>query len=115
MTIRATLTCLVLAVAPFIGEAHSPTERTTPADGATVAAVSELRVAFGGPMRITFAALTHEGTPLAITRDGGLDPVTELRATPDAALAPGGYRFEWRGLAADGHPMTGEFGFTVSE
>ncbi|MFO6463434.1 copper resistance protein CopC [uncultured Jannaschia sp.] len=113
---RSLLLAAILSAAAATGAtAHEKTAATTPQVGATVAEVPMLHVVFGGPMRVTFAELTRADVPVAITRKAGMEPVTELHATPDAALAPGAYRFEWRGLAEDGHPMQGELLFTVAE
>ena len=43
-----------------------------------------------------------------------MEPEREFRAIPAAVLSDGDYTVTWRGLAADGHPMQGEFHFTVA-
>jgi methionine-rich copper-binding protein CopC len=51
---------------------------------------------------------------VAIERETGMDAVTEFRAIPPADLPAGAYTVDWRGLASDGHPMQGTFGFTIT-
>jgi hypothetical protein len=93
--------------------AHSATETTVPADGAILQEPPE-RVAmeFDGPMRITVIRLLSDGGPIDFEETSGTDAVTRYEATPPT-LGPGTYEVEWRGLAEDGHPMHGSFGFTV--
>ena len=95
--------------------AHSKSETTTPADGATVETVEVLEMRFDGPMRIIKVTLISEGEELDVERETGMEPVTEFRAVPASDLMPGTYEVEWRGMSADGHPMQGSFGFTVGE
>ena len=113
--IRQALLGLAIAVAPVVAAAHSKSEATTPADGATVTEVPELSMRFDDPMRIISVMLTATDDDIEIERETGMDPATEFRAVPLEELAPGSYRFDWRGMASDGHPMQGSFSFTVAE
>jgi methionine-rich copper-binding protein CopC len=113
--IKQFLLGLTVAVAPVVAAAHSKSEATTPADGATVAEVPELLMRFDDPMRIISVTLTATDDDINIERETGMDPTTEFRAVPLEELAPGSYRFDWRGMASDGHPMQGSFSFTVAE
>jgi len=113
--IKHTLLGLAVAVAPALALAHSKSEATTPADGATVREVSELSMRFDDPMRIISVTLTSPEGDIEIERETGMDPATEFRALPMEELTPGSYRFDWRGMASDGHPMQGSFSFTVTE
>ena len=113
--IKQTLLGLAVAVAPMLAAAHSKSEATTPADGATVTAVPELSLRFDDPMRIISVTLASTDGDIEIERETGMDPVKEFRAMPLEELAPGSYRFDWRGMASDGHPMQGSFSFTVTE
>ncbi|SLN45810.1 Copper resistance protein C precursor [Roseivivax jejudonensis] len=112
---RTTTLALLLAVLGTAASAHSKSEATIPADGATVAEVAELTLRFDDPMRIVSVALTSDGDEVRLERETGMEPATEFRAAPVEPLAPGSYRLDWRGMAADGHPMQGGFEFTVSE
>ena len=113
--IKQTLFCLAVAVSPMLAAAHSKSEATTPADGATVTEVPELSMRFDDPMRIISVTLASTDGDIEIERETGMDPATEFRAMPLEVLAPGSYRFDWRGMASDGHPMQGSFSFTVAE
>ena len=95
--------------------AHSRSETTVPADGATVKAVGTIEMRFDAPMRVTAVKLLRSGDEVAIDRETGMVAVKAFRAVPAADLAPGEYEVEWRGLSDDGHVMQGSFGFTVAE
>ncbi len=95
--------------------AHSKAEQTTPATDTTVQSVEIIEIRFDDPMRVTVISLTGPDGEVAINRETGLEPVTEFRASPAGSMGEGPYRVEWRGLAADGHPMQGSFSFTVAE
>jgi methionine-rich copper-binding protein CopC len=109
------LAAIALSAAGTAGWAHSKAETTIPADGTTVAEVEEILIRFDEPMRVTAIALMGPGGDLDIARETDLDPTTEFRAIPPAAMPAGAYQVEWRGLSADGHPMQGTFGFTVAD
>jgi hypothetical protein len=113
--IKQTLIGLVVAMAPMLAAAHSKFEATTPVDGAIVTDVPELTMRFDDPMRIISVTLTSPDGDVEIDRETGMDPTTEFRAMPLEELAPGSYRFDWRGMASDGHPMQGSFSFTVAK
>ncbi|WP_299971420.1 copper resistance CopC family protein [uncultured Roseobacter sp.] len=112
---KQTLLGLAVVVAPALAFAHSKSEATTPADGAAVTEVPELSMRFDDPMRIISVSLTSPDGDVEIERETGMDPATEFRALPLEELEPGSYRFDWRGMASDGHPMQGSFSFTVTE
>ncbi|MCK0166703.1 copper resistance protein CopC [Jannaschia sp. S6380] len=95
--------------------AHSKAEDTTPANEATVETVEVIELRFDDPMRVTAISLIGPDGEMEITRETGLDPVTEFRAIPLEAMPAGAYSVDWRGLSADGHPMQGAFAFTVSD
>lgn len=113
--IKHILLGLAIALLPMLATAHSKSETTTPADGATVTEVPELSMQFDDLMRIISVTLSSTDGDVEIERETGMDPATEFRAIPSEDLAPGNYRFDWRGMAADGHPMQGSFSFTVAE
>ncbi|MER0239091.1 copper resistance protein CopC [Fulvimarina sp. MAC8] len=107
----STLFLLVSASAVL---AHSKSE-TMPADGETVASLETISMEFDKPMRVTAFTLSKSGETLATDSEQGTDMVSQYQAMPESALAPGDYLVEWRGLSQDGHPMQGEFSFTISE
>ena len=95
--------------------AHSKAEDTTPANEATVETVEVIELRFDDPMRVTAITLTGPDGDLEITRETGIDPVTEFRAMPPEDMPAGEYTVDWRGLSSDGHPMQGSFDFTVAD
>ena len=106
---------LALCICASGAFAHSTKEKTVPANTARIAAVEVIEMHFDSPMRITAFVLTGPKGEVDVTRETGLDPVTVFAATPPADLPPGPYAVEWRGLAEDGHPMQGMFGFNIVE
>ena len=94
--------------------AHSRNETTIPADGATLRTAPEMIVmTFNRPIRITMIELKNaDGDEISLERSGGMAPVTRVEATP-VPLSSGSYSVQWRGLAADGHPMSCRFTFDV--
>ena len=94
--------------------AHSRPETTAPADGEAVTeAPAVIAISFDEPMRVTRIELTSAGgDAFALERTDGMAPVTRFEATPPP-LPAGRYTVTWRGLSADGHPMSGRFSFEV--
>ncbi|AGI69203.1 hypothetical protein OAN307_c37470 [Octadecabacter antarcticus 307] len=113
--IRTALATLILAVSATASLAHSKPEDTTPVNDTTVEVVDVISIRFNDPMRVTAITMTGPNGAVDVDRETGLEPVTEFLAAPAAAIPAGVYAVEWRGLSADGHPMQGTFGFTVSE
>ena len=104
-----------LLVLPTTVFGHSKAEQTTPGSNATVQTVEVIEIRFDDPMRVTAISMTGPDGEVEIERETGLEPVTEFRASPTATMGSGVYQVDWRGLAADGHPMQGSFSFTVAE
>ena len=94
--------------------AHSRPETTTPANGEVVTqAPALIAISFDKPMRVTRIELTNAGgDAFALGRTDEMAPVTRFEATPPQ-LPAGRYTVKWRGLSADGHPMSGRFSFEV--
>lgn len=94
--------------------AHSRPEATAPANGEVVAeAPPVVAISFDEPMRVTRIELTNaDGDAFALERTDEMAPVTRFEATPPP-LPAGRYTVKWRGLSADGHPMSGRFSFEV--
>jgi copper resistance protein C len=92
--------------------AHTTLTSSDPAKGSTVAAPSEIHLNYADPVRFPGVVVRdakggrHEsGKPAAVDNH-----VVEKVA---GTLAPGVYTVGWRVVAEDGHPVTGEFRFTV--
>ena len=105
---------LSFALAGAAAAAHSRPETTIPANGEVVTqAPALIAISFDKPMRVTRIELTNAGgDAFALGRTDEMAPVTRFEATPPP-LPAGRYTVKWRGLSADGHPMSGRFSFEV--
>ncbi|MDU9006431.1 copper resistance CopC family protein [Sedimentitalea todarodis] len=114
-TYLAAIVALSLAFAPPSANAHSKKEATEPANGIVLETSPPIiSMRFDMPMRVTLISVTdQDGTAHDLTRTDNMQPVSEFSATPPV-LPTGQYTVEWRGLAADGHPMQGAFSFEIS-
>jgi methionine-rich copper-binding protein CopC len=110
----AAIVSLGLALAPVAALAHATKEATLPADGALLQISPEtIRMSFDMPMRVTLCELRDdEGRTHDLTRTDNMQPVTDFEAVP-GVLPAGRYTIEWRGLASDGHAMSGRFSFEI--
>ncbi|MFC8190029.1 copper resistance protein CopC [Cellulomonas sp. NPDC057328] len=106
---------LVLAAVP--AAAHNTLRSSDPADGAALA---------GAPAQITLTfdqAALELGSEVVVTAEDGTvvsaGPVQLADVSVVQPLAEdrpaGAYRVDWRVTSADGHPISGTFGFTASE
>lgn len=112
------LAILANAVAPATVKAHPRLTRSDPSAGQRLAvAPGALRLWFSERPELTLTSLTlldSAGRSVvlrAIERDEG-DKLGVLARIPER-LRPGRYAVNWRTAAADGHPTTGSFTFTV--
>jgi methionine-rich copper-binding protein CopC len=105
--------CLVLA-AHANAHAHPKTEM--PADGATVAAPPEVRIAFDDALEPAFSSITVSDAQghAVTTAKAELDAVSHKVLHVDLpALAPGTYLVKWVAVSIDGHRTSGTYHFTV--
>ena len=113
---RSSFAFALVLVFVFAGAAaaHSRPEATAPANGEVIAeAPPVVAISFDEPMRVTRIELTNAGgDAFALERTDEMAPVTRFEATPPP-LPAGRYTVKWRGLSADGHPMSGRFSFEV--
>lgn len=108
--LAATAVAGVLTAAP--AQAHTTLTDAAPAKGAHVTAPTRIQLTYADPVRLSKVVVldAHNGHhESGATRTVG-DKVTQRIATP---LAPGVYHVGWRVVAPDGHPLTGEYRFTV--
>jgi hypothetical protein len=97
---------------------HFALSRSAPAADATVAPPEEVRLWF------TEAPEASSVTIRVVDASGAQVPTGEVATDPQSAavyfvkpstrLAAGRYTVSWRGIGDDGHPATGNFGFTVA-
>ncbi|MCE8017680.1 copper resistance protein CopC [Halomonas sp. MCCC 1A17488] len=96
--------------------AHAHLVEQVPAEGESVEGSPErFELRFGEPLRITQFEVSGPGggIELSDTPVGAMGERHEAR--PAATLVPGEYRVIWRGLAEDGHTMSGDYRFSVQE
>jgi methionine-rich copper-binding protein CopC len=93
-------------------EAHTTLTSSSPAKGATVTSPTQIRLTFGDPVRFTGVVVEdakgghHEAGKAQAVDNHVTQPVAGV-------LTPGVYTVGWRVVAPDGHPVTGEYKFTV--
>ncbi|MEX0385994.1 copper resistance CopC family protein [Spiribacter onubensis] len=114
-----TLAALFITVAVAWGPvalAHSEQRATVPADGAQLKAPPPvIEIGFDGEMRIISVTLTSAaGEAYDIEPRSGRSATDTLTVDPPE-LPAGDYILEWRGLATDGHAMSGELKFSVMD
>jgi len=95
--------------------AHTYISETIPQDGSTVTEnVQQVVLTFEGKIEegSTFKVIAADGTvytPQSITLVDGV-----LTGTFEPALPNETYTVKWDTISQDGHPLSGEFGFTVN-
>lgn len=108
--IAAAVAGVLLTAVP--AEAHTTLTAADPGKGTTVTSPAEIKLTFADPVRFPGVVVLdarhghHEsGKPQAVDNH-----VTQQISE---VLAPGTYTVGWRVVAPDGHPVTGEYTFTV--
>ncbi|MCH7323428.1 copper resistance protein CopC [Solibacillus sp. MA9] len=94
--------------------AHTYISETIPQDGSTVTEnVQQIVLTFEGKIEegSTFKAVAADGTEYTPQSISLVDGV--LTGTFDPALPNETYTVKWNTISQDGHPLSGEFGFTV--
>ncbi|MFE6994377.1 copper resistance protein CopC [Microbacterium sp. NPDC057659] len=114
----ALLTAAFLLAGPLSASAHDELVSASPAADATVETLpAQLVLTFSGDV------LDAEGATMIQVTDPSGAPVTDGAPTVDgpavtqplAAGAPAGaYHVAWKVVSADGHPIAGEYAFTVT-
>lgn len=109
------LAALVPAVALAApASAHDQVVSTSPADGATVGAITKVSVSFSEPVLDVATANRIVVTGPAGTVNGDLTIKSKVITLTFPSPLPGGaYRVQWRAASSDGHPVSGTFSFTV--
>ena len=117
---RATGSLLVLAflLMPLgIAQAHEGLQRSVPAKGAVLtAAPASLRLTFTSAPNLRVTRLQLLDAATAVVELGALriDSVRTVVADIRGALRPGAYTVTWQVVGADGHPVRGQFSFTIA-
>jgi len=114
--IAVTISAIGLSV-PRSLDAHAMLTRAEPAvDGRVTTSPARLRLWFSEAPEIAFTKLTladSAGGSIALGKIERGDTKLEIRAPIATKLALGRYTVNWRTAAADGHPTSGTFKFTV--
>ncbi len=102
------------ALAPIAANAHSPLTGSSPREGAVVSAEQaprQLELQFGHALRLTSVALLREGGKKVLLKPAS--KAATLHAVDLPLLSAGDYMVQWRGIATDGHVMSGNVRFQV--
>ncbi len=95
--------------------AHSQLISTNPVAQATVTQpTSEISLTFNEPVQGRFSTIVVNGPGGVSYSNGDVRVVDSTAHEPVLPLRSGSYTVAWRIVSADGHPITGEFGFTVN-
>jgi methionine-rich copper-binding protein CopC len=117
--VAVTVAAAALLLGPIAGaaQAHDSLASSSPADGATVGTAP-------AAVTLVFAEAPEAlGTQVSVTGPDGTsatdgDPtLSDTTVTQPLAdeLPAGAYAVEWQVTSDDGHPVSGSFGFTVTE
>jgi len=105
---------LLLLLVPSAGPAHAHDvlERTAPTGGATLrTAPDEVTLTFNDTV-LALGTAVRVASPDGDVQSGAAQVVDDTVTQPLAADRPAGaYTVYWRVTSADGHPVTGRFGF----
>jgi copper resistance protein C len=95
--------------------AHSRLEHTSPTDGATVPRpMSSITLTFNERVHGDFTTVVVNG-PGGVSYSRGHVRVVDDNVFQDVyPLRSGAYTVSWRAISADGHPVDGQFRFTVA-
>lgn len=105
--------CLLLAAGP--ASAHAFLKTATPAVGSTVAAPSQVVIAFTEAIEPRFSTIVVQDDAQAAMQIGDIRLVdAKSLAIGVKPLQPGHYKVTWHVTATDTHKTEGSFTFTVT-
>lgn len=107
------LAAAVVLLAPA-ASAHDELMSTSPQDGSSVTAPVQVALRFTQDLLAIGNRLRIEGPGPATNLSARATGPT-LTASLDPDLPAGAYRVTWRAVSADGHPLSGAFGFTLTQ
>ena len=117
--LKVTVTSMVAVVAMLAlatpAWAHSRLEHTSPVDGSTIAVpTSSITLTFNERVHGDFTTVVVDG-PGGVSYSRGHVRVIDDNVFQDVyPLRSGAYTVSWRAVSADGHPVDGQFRFTVA-
>lgn len=95
--------------------AHSQLLATNPADGSSVTApIDQVELTFNECVQGTFTTVVVSGPGSASYSDGHVQVIDDVVHQKVYPLRSGAYSVAWRAISADGHPVEGQFHFTVT-
>lgn len=95
--------------------AHSQLQHTFPADGTSITSpVSQVTLTFNEMVRGTFTTVVVAGPGNRSYSDGHVKVIDDDVFQAVYPLKSGPYTVSWRAISADGHPVDGQFHFSVS-
>ncbi|OAA24005.1 hypothetical protein UG55_103238 [Frankia sp. EI5c] len=109
------LFCAAMLLTPSAASAHSGLLRTEPGDGTALTAPPDrISLVFNEPVWTDYAtvAVTDSGGRQLTT--GSPQVIETTLSVPLQGAETGEYHVTWRVVSADGHPITGQFSFTVA-
>ena len=112
-TIVLSILAALFFVAPNAA-AHTYLDTTTPEDGAVIAEpLQSIELTYSGKIEegSTFKVIASNGEEIKTASMDLVDGV--LTGTFESALPNDDYTVEWNSISADGHPLSGQFSFTV--
>lgn len=105
--------CLLLSAGPAF--AHAFLKTATPAVGSTVAAPSQVVIAFTEAVEPRFSTIVVQDDAQSAMQTGDIRLVdAKSLAIGVKALPPGHYKVTWHVTATDTHKTEGSFTFTVT-
>lgn len=116
---RAAVLALAAVVATLAfatpASAHSQLLGTNPADGAAITTpIDEVNLTFNERVQGTFTTVIVNGPDSASYSDGHVQVIDDVVHQKVYPLRSGPYSVAWRAISADGHPVEGQFRFTVT-
>jgi len=104
-----------MAASPAPAWAHSRLLHTTPADGAAInEPTTQVVLTFNEMVKQRFTTVVVTGPDSVDYSQGPVRVVDTTVTQPVYPLRSGAYHVAWRAVSADGHPVQGEFRFTVA-
>jgi copper transport protein len=106
-------------VMPVLAYAHATLVSADPAvDGKVATSPMHVRLQFSEELEPSLGRISivgPDGKVISLKVSGDPHDVNALIAPLHTALAPGGYRVNWRIVSADGHPVDGSYVCTVGD
>ncbi|HEX3378946.1 MAG TPA: copper resistance protein CopC [Paraburkholderia sp.] len=96
--------------------AHVFPQKQEPGAGASVAAPTQVKVTFDGPLEPAFSSLTvsdASGKQVSTQKSSVDTQQPAVMTVPLPTLAAGHYIVHWVAVASDGHRTHGDYGFDV--